>query len=673
MAWTFSMLNDDTTLALNDMANYAVKLDGFSAPSPPRLASWGGATLFRHGEDLIERVFRNRTVTLDVWIIGTSQDNLIANINAIHQLLDLAADFSKYGLHSQVKLRRQWDSGTNQVDFHVIAGVLDVPDETSVIHSKNSRVSGRLTLVCKPFAYGAQETASNHIKDPMIEVAGTALADWTDDSTATGTGTRDTTKSLFNGAASLKLAMTNSGAGQQWERRHSADITVVAAEVWSFGAWAQIVALSDAQCVFMVEFLDGSGNEIARWEDFEDTTSGSDFIRMKWEGLTVPTNATVARVSVSIRSTAASATGEVNAVAFDAEEAATLPTLYVSGRDIANHYDDDGQDHINYLDIYGIQGDVPAPAQLKLAENEAHQDVWVGARHAGRQKDANIVLEGEDGSTTVIHNDGTMTETADETEADATASDGNANRNLIIKTGVGISAADPDETWFRTDFTIATPPLGQYRVLARVANGGAAANAANEETFLFGMGWKQGAVELLDQTNPDISSFVPLTAHGAGAPGNDTSGLYQLLDLGVLTVPVLKTPDGQTAASFILQIYQHAITPGSISNINSFEFYIDYVLLMPIDFGALYLNKDSAQDVVLLDSLSVPSGAWLLNTSDVVQSFPSNQLGSPILVHPSGTRIYTQTKDGDTDAAIADGYKATLTVQPLYLYIRGDD
>jgi len=105
MAWTLQLLNDDTTIDLNDGTNYSGM--GFMAPVPPRRIASGGQNMFRHGTDIQERVFQNRRVAVSIRINGTSQDNLISNINAVSSLIERAADYSTSGIGSQVKLRRK--------------------------------------------------------------------------------------------------------------------------------------------------------------------------------------------------------------------------------------------------------------------------------------------------------------------------------------------------------------------------------------------------------------------------------------------------------------------------------------------------------------------------------------------------------------------------------------
>ena len=96
---------------------------------------------------------------------------------------------------------------------------------------------------------------------------------------------------------------------------------------------------------------------------------------------------------------------------------------------------------------------------------------------------------------------------------------------------------------------------------------------------------------------------------------------------------------------------------------------LDWVMLMPIDFGSLYLSKTSGTDVILSDSISDLRTAILLDASDVVQSIPSTQGGDPPMIHPDGTRLYFVSDDGAAD--IDDGWKMTVRVEPRFLSVAG--
>lgn len=664
MPFTYDLLNDDTTLSLNDGSAYKVLQNGFAAPPPARRMAMGGANLFRHGSDLLERKYENRQVTLRVQVLGATQNTLITNIQAIHDLLERAAEYSITGLGSQVKLRRQWNNATLTSDFLVLEGVFTIDEGTS-LHVVNTNVIGTLTLLCQPFIEGAAETVENYIRDPSFEVAGTALADWTAyaNGASAGSSTRVTTDAKY-GAASLQIERTG-GADTNGLGRYQ-DITVVAAQVWSFGWWVKVTALANAKAMGIVEWLDG-GSAVISTISVERTTTSTGYVLLSLANETAPALAVTARCRSEVRATSSGGTGTARFDGLMAVKASSLPTTWASGREIRNHFDDDGQLHINYLDIYDMGGEVPAKLQIKLTENENHAEIWAGARHAGRLDDTFIFIEGESGTVTSLAAPANFTlAPSGSSNTMGTASDGTNRHSTITRDNVGAGSL-PVDTYFRHNFAITTLPKGQYRVLVRVNfEDGSAAIAWAAGDIKFGMGWEYGAVVLLDKTNPDVGGFV-------NYPDPETEQSL-ILDLGTITIPPIKTPEGQTDATFTLHIFEHVATARSFGNADFIRFDIDYVLLQAVDMGSIYVEKTAGTDVVLLDSRSLPKGVWILNTSDVVQSFPSDQLGSSPEAHPDGSRVYFITQNVTAGAGdksnITWGFTASITVVPRYLAVR---
>ena len=666
MAWTLQLLNDDTTLSLNDGSAYSGR-PGFLAPPPPVRVAQGGANLFRHGSDIRERVYANRTVTAVIRIHGTSQDNLIANILAVNSLLERAAEYTTTGLGSQVKLRRKWEGATNQVDFHVLTGTLALGDEFSPLHSQNTTFANAvLQLTCKPFAYGAEETIENYVADPGFEVAGTALANWTSShsGSANGTSARDTSVKK-DGNGSLKLVMTSSGDGEVIQRQQQLN-DVDAGQVWSFQCWVRVDALSDCKVVMELDYSTGTDVEVAT-----TTVNASEFVKLTANNNTVPGSVTHVILKLRLEATDASATGTVYIDNVVAVKASAVPVAWASSRDIANSGADDAQASVNYIDILDVPGDVPAELQVRILETTAHDEFWAGARHAGRMYD-DLWLEGEDGTGVTIRAIANLTETPGASNSDAAFSDGAARYSQLEITSSGLSAINTAETWFRHDFTIATPPSGQFRVLigAWAQNGqGSSTLTLNADDFQFGVGYTYGAFNLLDLTDPDTTSFVGLPSESMGV--NATSN-RTIIDIGTVTIPPISTPDNQTAASFVLSIFEHFdnVSITGSHNGQEWNWHLDFVMLMPVDFGANYVSKTSATDVVLLDSMSDTKGLYLLNTSDVVQSFPSNQLGRSPEVHPDGTRVYMLAQT-TTDYTVGAQSTVSITYRPRFLHVMG--
>ena len=76
--------------------------------------------------------------------------------------------------------------------------------------------------------------------------------------------------------------------------------------------------------------------------------------------------------------------------------------------------------------------------------------------------------------------------------------------------------------------------------------------------------------------------------------------------------------------------------------------------------------------------MSEVKGLYLLDASNVVQSFPSNQLGRSPEAHPDGTRIYVLAQgyndggglQGDQYTA-ADTFTVSVTYRPRFLHVMG--
>jgi len=232
------------------------------------------------------------------------------------------------------------------------------------------------------------------------------------------------------------------------------------------------------------------------------------------------------------------------------------------------------------------------------------------------------------------------------------------------------SATIAVQSYSKFAFTIASPPTGQFRVLVAASasngQGDSSTTTINANYFEWGLNYTYGDFDLLHITAPDATSFVALPSQSLGA---NTESNFTLLDLGTITIPPIGTPADQTAASLVLIVHQYLNTAFTLQHRQEIQWNTDYVMLMPIDYGANYTSKTDAADVILLDSMSDTKGMYLLDASDVVQSFPSNQLGRSPEVHPDGTRIYILAQNGTY--TIADTFGLSVTYRPRFLHVMG--
>ena len=416
MAWVFELSNATSALNLNDGTTFKVMPDGFDAPPPSIRAAYAGAgNLFRSGSRLIRQSYDNRTVTLGIQVSGASTDALATSVELVESYLRKAAEFSSLAMGSQVKLKYQWDGASTPVYFHVVTGsfapIVGSQHNTMLVLNKKL-MNASLTLVCEPFAFGAQQAIQNYVRNASFETAGTALADWTESKTATGTTARGTATVKF-GVAALTLAMTNSGGSAQVIERNQTLLDVDAGETWSFSAWIYFAALSNAKAGLVVLYNDSSATVASVYL----TSVNSGFAQVKIEGQTVPSGATQAIIKLRLEATAGSATGTAYVDGVMAVQTATAPTIFVSSYEVMNHNADDSQLTTNFIDIENVPGNQPALLQVRATENEAHTKFWMGARHANRQHDVGLFHEGE-----------ALTGDRLVDNSDAAASDGNETR-----------------------------------------------------------------------------------------------------------------------------------------------------------------------------------------------------------------------------------------------------
>jgi hypothetical protein len=164
-------------------------------------------------------------------------------------------------------------------------------------------------------------TAGNDLLNHSFEAD---MASWTEQITATGSTARDATlsKTLFGSLASCKLTMTTSGASAQVVRRYQ-DIAASVGQVRSFEAWCHVTALSNADFRLTVEWLD-AGLAVLQTDEVIQSAVTTVFTRLEVLNKTAPASTAWVRVSVRLRSSAASATGTAYADIVRAELSATL-------------------------------------------------------------------------------------------------------------------------------------------------------------------------------------------------------------------------------------------------------------------------------------------------------------------------------------------------------------
>ena len=124
-------------------------------------------------------------------------------------------------------------------------------------------------------------------------------------------------------------------------------------------------------------------------------------------------------------------------------------------------------------------------------------------------------------------------------------------------------------------------------------------------------------------------------------------------------------PEGYSSPDLRLRVHGIFDPPGPFSDTVVNRFYsvnwdVDYVMLLPIDEGAVIVDGVDSTDRVLIDSLSYTPGVYLLDASDIVQRY-ADFTGGPFGLGTEDTRIYVVRDEPGDPSAVRFTLNASYT------------
>ena len=320
------------------------------------------------------------------------------------------------------------------------------------------------------------------------------------------------------------------------------------------------------------------------------------------------------------------------------------------------HNEQDGA-NTNWLDVTNAPGTHGAKLRLKIGDPGGWSGaarMWVARRSGARRRDT-LFFQAEAGTTAsgaspFVGGSAHTWDGADVSHANASGSGANVAR---MKWSTRTNSYEVASSWTRAGHVeIAIPgaslPRGLFRALARVRIGGnpfsrpfAKDRYDTESALGFALGWTFGG--RLKQPSEGDEVYL-----------EDTDS-FQTIDLGELSIPPIALPEGYTGPDLRLRVHGIFNPPGPFSDTVSNRYYsaswdVDYVMLLPIDEGAVIVDGADSADRVLIDTLSDTPGVYLLDSADVVQSY-ADFTGGPFGLGAEDTRIYVvRDEPGDPSA-----------------------
>ena len=630
-----------TTLDLYSGSDSYVRNGGIDMP-PPSVRSRYGSNPVYDGARLASSKYDNRVISITTKIVGTTLADLKTNMRSIQRILNDARERVLLGFGTTYYLEIQWgDTAGQSTFFDILRGDLILPSNymSQTLSHKFNIIDAVIELECKPFGRYtnqdiSQETLENSQSahqskdlwaqddDGHMDVDATL---WKAQTFTAGSSYTATKAAIYGGRQAapgdltLSLYATTGGAGAEVPTGSAIATgtldgdTIIESTAGYYG-WLSVkfgtpVALT-------------SGVVYAVVASAQDAVAGND---IQWR----------------VDSTAGYGAGGHRCDSADGGLNWTPDTsddflFIVFGSETGN---------ANYQDVTttSSHGDVPARIyhKLDLSGATGSKKIWVAKRSGSRQTDS-LWLEGEEAtSVTQI--------SADDDQGFAngynTAYSGDLSGMYWKDNGAGGVLADV--SLWRFNYSITTPPVGQFRVLLR---GKITTEDANDfDHIALGAGWCYG-----DKTKTPAYASGEYFTFAA----NNT---FEILDLGLLNLPPIASSDIASNNSFELRIF--LFTLDTIAQNEYYKIEIDYIFLLPIDEGAVIIASIAADDVIALDGITDPQNVFIIDGSDNIEDYP-DYVGRVFSLGRESTRIYVLRDD-----VAAVTFASDLKYQPQFMVV----
>lgn len=581
---------------------------------------------------------------LQVYPSDDSWDTAINDLNTIKRWIDgddqQAARYHTDGDVNKIYLRVQLDGMTNYTDWTILYGNVD--DSISFYQDAallNKRMlSVNITLTCEPVGNGASFTLRNDLASSphWVEDSNSdGLADgWSLISTPTVVS--DTTNYLTGGVSGRCTTTASGSEGVRTDTVTAASSSDVVAYVWT-----SLNVNGDNVTAFL---FDGSG-AVVQQKSFDYTTiaATADKTAVDSAGRTwyrIVLSGTLANANVFLRVSRENA-DSTQTTRFYIDNAylhvgsTTAPDGWCSTSAIQNRYDPtaSAEGRINYVDVWGIPGDVPATTTLTIDGSTATgtKNLTIVSRLTDGLADAVDVNHWvENGNMTWALSTG-----SDSSPSDATRSGGSYTRYTAAS-----PAADGELSIFHSVGSDAY--LDFYSIPHRV--------------FLI-------ARSSSASTTMSFQEFPGIVKVGGGTATFNAANTWELLDIGY-TIPIDRATynnfGGSAVAGFVVNV-----TPGASSATTD----IDAALIFPANSDGFIIvsnaNSTTAKRLVGSERQVVYDSAFTAAPG----------FGGSLWTIPAGEKVSRYVfglTNGSTQVHhLSDDFEVSFTIYPRTRHLLG--
>lgn len=586
------------------------------------------------GDGLISSRFGNRTIAITTKISGSSDlPDLRTNIRTIERLLNDARQHRLLGYGSTVYLEYQWANVDGEsIYFDVLDGELILPPDFYNVYltSKYHILDAHLTFICKPFGrYANQDIVADTLENSQSIYE---MEDSYEDSTITDHVIINNANDWEAQTLSVTSSYTCTGASIKGVREGSPGDIVIALYATTAGK--------------------PSGSALATGTVDVDSIS-TDTAYPSW-------------INVVFDTPVAVTNGITYAIVVHGDSCTVINQLKLTNRaGVAGDrvYSTDGgsvwnidatrdfmyalysqESHTNYQDIITGEGhgDVAAKLYHKIIQTGAtgSKKIWIAKRSGTRQTDS-LWLEGE------AYTDYTDIIGVPHIKLITGQPLNNVSNGRAIEVDVYSGNIAADTEIMRFNYTIATVPRGQFRLLVRCKV--TSDDTADYDHMGFGFGWSYGTKT---KTPSNASSEYYACA------ADDT---WKILDLGEIMLPPIAESDIASNNSLELRLYLYAI---DILTLNEhYIWYIDYIFLLPIDEGVIIVDALASTDRLAIDGLTDPPNVFFIDASEIITDYP-DYIGRPFTLGRENTRLYILRDDLKTVT-----FSSNVKYQPQFLMV----